>query len=164
LYTLFMPRPGAGPEAGLAVLLRPTIPEAGNEAAFRSFVRHSLGRLLVLDESQPAPSRKGYLDAAAEHASLPPGDGVGALLVRLRELGFIEFDDAWLRAAYRRLGGARAGFLRALRVFGAVEVSDESLREIAHPRPHYDLDVLGVPALVTLAEAMYWRAHEALSR
>jgi hypothetical protein len=164
LYTLFLPNPGAPPGTGLALLFRPTIPQSGNEPAFRAFVRQSLGRLLVLDESQPAGSRKGYLDAAAELASLPPESGVGSLLVRLRELGFIDFEDSWLRGAYRRMGSVRAGFLRALRVFGAVEISDDVLHEIAHPRPDYDLDALAMGQLVALAEAMYWRAHEALSR
>jgi hypothetical protein len=162
LYTLFTPNPGSPPDTGLAVLFQPTIAMAGNEAAFRAFVRQSLGRLLVLDESQPPESRKGYLTAVAEHAGLPPQAGPVVLLVKLRDLGFVDFDDAWLRSLDRRLGRARAGFLRVLRALGAVDISNEDLREVANPRPTYDLDSLTIGKLVELAEAMYWEAREAL--
>ncbi|MFN8423081.1 MAG: hypothetical protein U0470_06710 [Anaerolineae bacterium] len=56
LYSVIAPLPDPTGETGLAMLFEPTIPGASNEAAFRSFVRMTIGRLLVLDEPSRPPA------------------------------------------------------------------------------------------------------------
>lgn len=155
LYTVFAPLPGPTGETGLALLFEPTIAGASNEAAFRSFVRLAIGRLLVLDESQPPASRRGYLEVAGRVAGVSPKSGLLKSLVTLRGMGFVDFDDSWLRDMQRRGKLLHGGFIKALRAIGMVEVSEGLLRELADPRPDYDVDPLDTARLVDMAEEMY---------
>ncbi|MEO8083808.1 MAG: hypothetical protein ABI780_08305 [Ardenticatenales bacterium] len=155
LYSVFAPLPDPTGETGLALLFEPTIPGASNEAAFRSFVRMTIGRLLVLDESQPPGSRRGYLDVAGRVAGVPPKGGLLGTLVRLRGMGFVEFDDSWLRDMQRRGKQLQGGMIRFLRAIGMVEVTDGLLNELTDPRPDYDVDPLDTARLVDMAEQMY---------
>ncbi len=158
LYTVFAPLPDAAGATGLALLFQSTLPGSSNEAAFRSFVRHTIGRLLVLDESQPAASRRGYLEVAGRVAGVPPKSGFLRSLVALRNLGFVDFDDGWLRSLQHRGKRLQGGLIRALRAMGMVEVSDGLLRELEDPRPDYDVDPLDTERLVDMAEEMYGTA------
>jgi hypothetical protein len=162
-HTVLLPHPDGPIQRGLAILFRPTLSASGNEAAFGAFVRYSLSRLLVLDESQPDGRRKGYLEAAARHAGLSPDD-VSGLLQWLRRLGFVDFEDAWIESLQRRRAGAVVAALRVLRKMGMVDVGNDRLKEMAEARPSYDLDALDTSGLVGLAEAMYWAARSKIPR
>jgi hypothetical protein len=163
LYTVFAPLPGAAADTGLAMLFEPTIAGASNEPALRSFIRNTVGRLLVLDESQPPRSRKGYLEAAGRLAGRAPRSGSMGTLAWLRRLGMVEFDDNWLKdldLAKRRAKGRLIGLLRAV---GMVDVSDEILDELLHPRPDYDIDELDLDRLFDLSAAMYEVSRQILA-
>jgi hypothetical protein len=162
LYTLFAPIPGIDPQTGMAMLFDPTLPGGTNAPAFRSFVRHTIGRLLILDESLPPQARKGYMEVAGRLAGLPPRGGLLQALVWLRQTGFVEFDDAWLRGLQRTGRHAQGGLLRLLRALGMVEVSDDLLHELADVRPDYDIDRLDMDRLVDLAAEMHAAATRAL--
>jgi hypothetical protein len=144
-------------------MFRPTTRSSGNEAAFVSFVRQVLSRLLVLDESAPAKNRKGYLEAAARRAGLDSGDHAG-LLGWLRRIGLVDYDDDWLSQLERKETGIVVALVKALRKIGLIEVSDERMAELEDVRPVYDLDRLDAGGLVALAEAMYGAAAKAMGR
>lgn len=162
LYSVFVAWPGAPAGTALAILFAPTIQGQGNEAVFRSFVRLTLGRLLVLDESLPAPRRKGYLEVAGRLAGLGPNSGFLHTLVALRKLGFVDFSDDWLRSVQQAGRKAQGGFFRVLRALGMVEISDEILDELSDPRPDYDVDSLATEHLADVAAAMAVAARKAL--
>jgi hypothetical protein len=162
LYTVFVAWPGAPAGTALALLFQPTVRGRGNEAVFRSFVRLTLGRLLVLDESAPAARRKGYLDVAGRMAGLGPSSGFLQSLVTLRKLGFVDFSDDWLRGVQQAGRKAQGTFFRVLRVLGMVQISDELLDELTDPRPDYDVDDLATENLVDVAAAMAAAARKAL--
>ncbi len=155
LYALFTNLPGVRADTGLAMLFDATLAGGTNEPAFRSFVRHTIGRLLVLDESQPPASRKGYLEVAGRLAGTPPKGGMAGSLVWMRRAGLIDFDDPWLQRFRQRGQRTRGSFIRALRGLGLVEVSDELLAELSDPRPDYDVDQLELGKLIDMAEEMY---------
>lgn len=162
LFTVFAPMPGAEAGTGLALMFRPTVAGHTNEPAFRSFVRLTIGRLLVLDESAPKRARKGYLEVAGAMAGVPVRGGFLATLVTLRRLGFVDFTDEWLRGL--QLAGRRAQghLLRALRAVGLVEVGDDIVAELTDPRPDYNVDALELDRLLDMAEAMAGAARKAL--
>jgi len=163
LYTLFTPLPGVRADTGLALLFDATIPGASNAPAFRSFIRHTVGRLLVLDESQPPATRKGYLDVAGRLAGTPPTGGFLATLVWMRRMGMVEFEDTWLQGLRQRGRQTRGAFIRALRAFGLVQVDDALLSELSDPRPDYDVDALELEKLIDMAGEMYKVARRALA-
>lgn len=155
LYTLIVPAPGQPADRGLALLFRPTVAAAGNEAAFASFVRGTISRLLILDESQPPGKRKGYLEVAGRLAGRPPSGGLAATLLFLRRLGLISFSDEWFRQLRYRQQVSKAALIRLLRALGLVDLSDEALQELAHPRPDYNVEPLELDGLLALAGGMY---------
>ena len=114
LYSVFTTIPGASASTGLAILFEPTVRGSTNEPAFRSFVRNTIGRLLVLDESQPAEKRRGYLEVAGRVAGVPPKGGLAGMLVAMRRMGFVEFEDRWLERFRGRGQRWKGGFIRAL--------------------------------------------------
>ncbi len=162
LYSLFATLPGMRADTGLAMLFESTIQGSTNEPAFRSCVRHTIGRLLVLDESQPADKRKGYLHAAGRLAGVPPEGGVLGSLVWMRKAGLVDFEDSWLQRQKGRGRRIRGGLMRALRGMGMVEVSDELLDELYDSRPDYDVDQLELGRLLDLAAEMHRVGREAL--
>jgi hypothetical protein len=162
LYTVFVGLPDAQEGTGLAIMFRPTVAGRTNEAAFRSFVRLTVGRLLVLDESAPRELRKGYLDVAGRVAGVGPKGGFLETLVTLRKLGFVDFSDNWLRDMQMASRKAQGQFLRVLRALGMVEIEDEILDELTNPRPDYDVDQLETGRLLDLASAMADAARRAL--
>lgn len=162
LYTIFTALPGAKEGTGLAMLFRPTVAGHSNEAAYRSFVRLTIGRLLVLDESAPRSARKGYLDVAGRVAGVGPKGGFLESLVALRKLGFVDFSDEWLRELQLARRRAQGQFLRALRFLGMVEIDDDMLSELTDPRPDYDVDRLETGHLVDMAAAMAEAARRSL--
>lgn len=164
LYTLFAPLPGARVDTGIGLLFQSTLPGSTNEPVLRSFIRHTIGRLLVLDESQPASARKGYLEAAGRLAGTPPKGGTLGTLVLLKRMGMVDFDDGWLKGLELTKRRARGHFIRLLRGIGMVEISDEMLDELTHPRPDYDIDRLDLDRMFDLAEAMYEVANRILAR
>lgn len=155
LYTVLTALPGARADTGLALLFRSTLAGSSNEAAFRSFVRNVIGRLLVLDESTPASDRKGYLEVAGRAAGIPPQGGVLQSLLWLRRAGLVAFEDDWLQRLQGRGRRMKSGMLRALRGIGLVEVSDEMLAEMADSRPDYDVDALDLAPMLAMAQEMY---------
>jgi hypothetical protein len=158
LYTVLCTLPGLRADTGLALLFESTIPGSSNEAAFRSFVRHSIGRLLMLDESQPPSSRKGYLEVAGRIAGVPPKSGMLGSLVWMRKAGLVDFEDGWLQGMQRRGRSMKGGVIRALRGMGMVEVSDATLAEISDSRPDYDVDQLELNRMLDMADEMQNRA------
>lgn len=162
MYTLFAPLPGHQPDLGLAMLFEPPIPGAPNEAVFRSMVRNTIGRLLVLDESQPPEQRKGYLDMAGRLAGTPPKGSLLQSLLFLRKAGFVEFSDDWMRSLQRAGGKVQSGALRLIRALGLVDVDDAVIAELSDHRPDYDVDRLDTNRLLDLAEHMAWAARQAL--
>ncbi len=162
-HTVILGHPDGPAQRGLAIVFRPTLSASGNEAAFHAFVRYSLSRLLVLDESQPQSARKGYLEAAANRAGLSPDD-VHGLLSWLRRVGLVDFDDAWLNSLEKRRAGAVVTAIKVLRKMGMVDVGNDRLEEMSDARPSYDLDALDTSGLVGLAEAMYWAARSKIPR
>ncbi len=161
LYSVFTGLPGSDDRGGLAMLFQPTLAGQTNEPAFRSFVRNSVGRLLVLDESQPPGRRRGYLEVAGRVAGVMPKSGMLGTLVSLRRMGFVDFDDVWLQGFRNRGRRVKGGFIRALRAVGMVEVDDSLLAELTDPRPDYDVDKLGIEQMIDMAEEMF---HAARSR
>jgi hypothetical protein len=163
MYSVFAPLPGASADTGLAILFEPTVFGSTNEPAMRSFMRNTIGRLLVLDESQPPKSRKGYLEAAGKLAGSMPSSGSMQTLVALRRMGMVDFDDNWLKGLEMAKRRTKGRFIQALRGLGLVEISDEMLDELTHPRPDYDVDQLDIGRMFDLAEAMYAVANRLLS-
>jgi hypothetical protein len=163
IYTLFTTLPGVRADTGLVLMFDPTIPGSSNEPAFRSFVRNTIGRLLVLDESQPPAARKGYLHVAGRVAGVEPKGGILGSMVRLRKMGFVDFEDSWLRRQQGRGRKMKGGFLRTLRGMGMVEISDELLAELSDNRPDYDVDKLSLERLVDMAEQMHGVARKVLT-
>ena len=160
--TVFVPHPEGPAARGLALLFRPTLPESGNDAAFRSFARQTLSRLLVLDESAAVVQRKGYLEAAAQVAGAPPGGGAVGALTWLRRFGMVDFSDNWLKGWHRHRARAQMALVKILRSIGVVEISAERMAQIADARPDYRVDDLETDGLIDLAEAMFWAARTAL--
>ena len=163
MYTLFAPQPGFGPDTGLAMLYEPTIKGGTNEPAFRSFVRNTISRLLVLDESQPRSSRKGYLEVAGHFAGMPPEGGTAALLTWMRRVGLASFDDKWLQDLQLGRRKIEGQMVRALRALGIVEVDDRVMQDMLDPRPDYDIDPLELTQMIDMAEQMYRLARAGLS-
>jgi hypothetical protein len=161
LYSLMAVMPGTPQGTGMAMLFRPTIEGSTNEPAFRSFIRLTIGRLLVLDESVPASQRKGYLAVAGRVAGVPP-KGFLETLVWLRRVGFVEFSDDWLRNMQLAGRKAQGQFIRALRALGMVDISDEMLDELTNPRPDYNVDALDADRLLDMAAAMADAARQVL--
>ncbi|MFN2114550.1 MAG: hypothetical protein ACK2T6_02475 [Anaerolineae bacterium] len=162
LYTVYAPLPGSTADTGVALLFEPTLRGETNEPAFRSFVRNTISRLLVLDESQPAGARKGYLEAAGRMAGTPPSSTALQTLIWLRRAGLVEFEDSWLQGLRQSRQRAKGQFIRALRAVGFVDISDEMLDELTNPRPDYDIDPLETDQLVDLAGQMYELARKRL--
>lgn len=164
LFTIFAPQPGRPPDACVALLFRSAIPSMGNTAAFHAFVRQTLSRLLVLDESQPKQNRKGYLDVAGRLAGPLPSGGVAGTLLWLRRLGLVDFSDQWIRNARSSGTRAQGRLARLLRAVGLAYVSDDVLEQLTDARPDYDIEPLETEQLVDLAAAMYEVARKALKK
>ena len=159
-YTLFANLPGVRADTGLAMLFQSTLSGKSNMPAYQSFVRQSLGRLLVLDESQSPASRKGYLEVAGKMAGVPPKSGVLQSLVWMRRAGLVSFEDSWLQGMQGRGKRMKGGLIRALRGMGMVEVSDAYLAEMSDTRPDYNVDQLDLDRMIRMADEMYKVARE----
>lgn len=162
LYSVFTAVPGSDERVGLAMIFQPTLPGSTNEPAFRSFVRNSIGRLLVLDESQPPGGRRGYLEVAGRVAGVPPKGGMLGTLVSLRRMGFVDFDDSWLQGVRNRGRRMKGGLIRAMRAVGMVEADDGLIAQITDPRPDYDVDQLDTERMIDMAEEMFHAARRTL--
>lgn len=167
MYTLFVePQNGGGREA-VAVLFEPLIAGESNEVVFKAFIKQTISRLLVLDESQPNRSnQKGYLDAIARLDSVSQKQTLGDdLMLVLRSMGLVNFDDDWFENKRRASKGLLAKTLRIARAVGLYDISDEKLDELQYPPPDYDLDTLDLNQFFALTEAMlsaansYYRQH-----
>ncbi len=162
LYTVFVPPPGAPADSCVGIVFRSTFRGAGNEPAFRGFVRQTLGRLLVVDESQSRQHRKGYLLVAGRIAGIRPKGGLASTLLALRRIGLVDFSDQWIRSLGMSGQRAKAAAARMLRAVGMADVSDEALERMMDVRPDYDVDPLETEQLIALAEGMYKAARRAL--
>jgi hypothetical protein len=147
----------------VAILFKPTLAGESNEATFKAFIRNTIGRLLVLDESQSSGSRKGYLRAAAQFAG-EKSKSMNTLdmFLKLRKMGLIDFRDEWLDGMKQKGRNITAGGLKFARALGLVEFSDETLDRFKDPLPYYDVDALDIDTLIELAEKMYHIADRAI--
>ncbi len=145
MHTLFVEPEDASLGEALAILFRPAFDGESNQIAYKSFMRKTLGKLLVLDESQDAHNRKGYIEAAAQFTK---GAGRGALgsIVGL----FYDTGDKPLIDTSR----AKAGLFKFARSLGVYNISDEDLEEMSHPLPFYDVEEMDINTLVNVASAM----------
>lgn len=161
MYTLVIP--SHEDEDDLAILFNPTLEGESNEATFKSFIRQTIGRLLVLDESQKPGERKGYLQAAAQFAG-EKSKSMNSLdmFLKLRNMGLIDFRDEWLDGLQQSGRNIAAGGLKFARALGLVDFSDETLERFKDPLPYYDVDKLDVDKLIKLAEKMYHIANRAI--
>jgi hypothetical protein len=161
MYTLFLPSQES--EEYLVILFKPTISGESNEATFKSFIRQTIGRLLVLDESQEPNKRKGYLKAAAALAGVKSKSGNALdMFFKLRQLGLVDFRDEWLEGMKQRGRNITVGGLRLARTLGLVDFDDETLERYKDPLPYYDVDSLDIDKLIRLASRMYTVAREAI--
>ncbi len=152
MFTLFLPTPNAGEGTVLAVLFKPVIEDESNESAFKGFIRQTLGRLLILDESQVLQCQKGYVKAAAGLAG-SKSRGTGEVILRsLKNLGFIDYDEESLEGIRRTGREFKAKMLGLVNFF--VDVGEGRIEEAKHPRPYYDIDSLDVEQLVELSRRM----------
>lgn len=164
MYTLFVPTPEMARGSALAILFKPTIEGESNEASFKSFIRQTIGRLLVLDESQEPRNRKGYLKAAAKFAGKRGTKGTLDILFALRAAGLVEFEDQWLENFSQRKRNMVAKGLKIARLLGFVEVNDDTIERYRHPLPYYDVDLLDINQLFNLADAMERAARQVLGK
>lgn len=162
MYTLFVPTPEMIHGEALAVLFPPLIPRESNEATYKSFVRNTLGRLLVLDESQPRENMKGYLQAAKRHAGLRADDDSIGALVMLKKLGIVDFNEGWMDKMAQQKRNMGAGLLKFARDIGLVDVSDDMLDNMRQPLPNYNIDDLKLSELLGLVSDMSDIAHNRL--
>lgn len=152
MFTLFLPSPNLGRKTASAVLFKPVIEDESNESTFKSFVRQSLGRLLILDESQSPETQKGYVKAAAELAGIKGKGAVETILRSLKNLGFIDYDEESLESSKKAGREFKAKMLGLVNLF--VEISEGRIEEARHPRPYYDIDSLDTQRLVELSRRM----------
>lgn len=164
MYTLLVPAPEMGRGAALAILFKPTIEGQANEPDFKAFIRQAVGKLLVLDESQPREGQKGYLEAAAKVAGTNFKGGPLDTLFALRKLGLVDFKDEAIESLRKRGRELLSKGLKIGRLFGLIDVSNERLERITSPMPDYDVDKLDIAQLFELAEAMLEVAYDSLGR
>lgn len=164
MYILFVSTPEMDGNTALAILFKPTIEGESNEAAFKSFIRQTIGRLLVLDESQDPENRKGYMKAAEKFAGKRTTGSPLEILLKLRQTGFIEFEDNWLKNLGQRGRNMLTTGLKLARSLGLVEVDEDLLEEYKHPLPHYDVDKLDINRLFSLTSAMRDAARRSLQK
>lgn len=162
MYTLVVPNSEMGPNSATVILFQPPIEGESNEAVFKSFVRQTIGRLLVLDESQKLENQKGYLKAAAKFAGVR-GTSMTDVLVNLVRAGLVEFSDESvdrLKQSMRNL--AAKGLSVISRLF--VEINPDAIERLRHTLPVYDVDKLDIEQLFRLSEAMLEVAYSAIGR
>ena len=159
MYTLIVPS-REEQNSALAVLFKPPniLAEESNQASFKSFVRDTLGRLLVLDESQAAGSRKGYLEAVSTFSRKKGRDKRGILSL------FVNIDDEMQEGLDKAKKNVLIGSLKVARKVGLMRFEDEELPEILESLPDYDLDALDLKQLQELASVMRDVAQKSLGR
>lgn len=154
MHTLFVePEEGSTGEA-FAILFKPAFDGESNEIAFKAFVRKSLSKLLVLDESQEPHNRKGYIDAAAQFTK---GNG-RSTLASIVSLFYDKGEKPFINTS-----GAKVGILKLARSLGIYNISDVELEEMSHPLPFYDVEEMDMETLFNVVNAMREAANEALS-
>jgi hypothetical protein len=167
MYTLFVPTPEMNGNAALVVLFEPPLEGESNEATFKSFVRETIGRLLILEESQErVKDRKGYLNVAANYAAGKEiaKKGPSSLLRALWEMGFVEFSDDQIKNLGPKSRSLLASGLKIARGLGLMEFNDETLERYKQPPPYYDIDKLDINLLLDLATDMRDVARNALGK
>lgn len=143
MYTLLFQDNRVQNSTVCALLFKPMISNTSNEGTFIRFAKAVIKQLLVIDESQPPGSRKGYIRVAA--AASKSGSNTG--LVDM----IFDTSDKQTAAA---LGNAKASGLKLLRTLGIAEVSDELIKEVQDPLPNYNVDSLDNNGLAELVSAM----------
>lgn len=149
MYTLFVEEEKQSGEA-YAFMFQPPIEGQSNEVSFKSFIRQTLGKLLVLDESQNPSNRKGYIEAAAD---LTDGHGLSKLGMILNF--FYDFGDDKYDPGNR----FKAGIYNFARKIGFYEITDEQLEEMRRGLPYYDVDTMDLTTLMGVAKSMYKAAY-----
>jgi hypothetical protein len=142
MYTLLFQDNRVMNGAACALIFKPFV-SASNENTFFRFVKAVIKQLLVIDESQPASNRKGYITVAAKASNAS----------NKTSLADIFFDTSDVKTA-KTLGKAKAGGLKILQALKIVEVSDELINEIKDPLPSYNVDTLDHKGLLDLVSAM----------
>lgn len=125
-----------------ALLFKPML-LASNENTFLRFAKAVIKQLLVIDESQTAGNRKGYILVAAKASKGGYKPSVTDLI----------FDTSDTKTA-RTLGKAKASGLRLLKNLKIMDVSDELIDEIKDPLPTYNVDSLDLKGVLSLVSAM----------
>ena len=145
MHTLFVEPKEKSTGEALAILFRPAFDGESNELSFKSFIRKSLGKLLVLDESQEPQSRKGYIDAAAQFTKGNGRSTLASVVNLFYDRGESPFVDT---------SKAKVGILKIARSLGMYNISDAELEEISHPLPFYDVEEMDMKTLFDVASAM----------
>ncbi len=148
MYTLFIQPNDGSTDDAYAILFKPTLPGESNENDFRLFIRQTIGKLLVLDESQEPAHRKGYIEAAAAFTGYTKGNPVGLLHL------FYNFSDDELDKIAKAKQGISTGLLKVARGLGLYNISDDELSLMKDQRPYYDVDTLDLNKLFSLVIAM----------
>lgn len=170
MYNLLIPVPEERKTA-YVVLFKPLIPGESNEETFKKFIRNTLGRLLILDETErlEGKSGKGYIEAAAKLAGISDDGKIIKILRDLQKIGYIEFADDWIeqiktkKQHIKQKGvGFFAGAMRILKDVGWLEdTSDEDIERMKRlPLPSYDLENISIERLFELARAMKIEAEK----
>src|SRR3989344_1584278 len=153
MYSVFVPQKGETHSA-CVLLFKPSIKGESNEAVFKSFVRETIGRLLILDELQEPEKRKGYLEVAAK-LTKGPKSGDAADFIRM----FVDVDDELAKKINKTARGIFAKFAGMF-----IEFDEETLENIKNPLPNYDVDTLDTEKLVGLASQMAQVARRQIKR
>lgn len=126
-----------------ALLFKPLIRGSSNQDTFVRFMRNVIKQLLVIDESQPPKTRKGYILVASKASRSGPKTGLTDLI----------FDTGDAETA-KALNNAKANGMKLLRTLGIAEVEDEIIEAVRNPLPNYNVDKLDIDGLIDLISAM----------
>lgn len=171
MYNLLISAPEERRKTAYAVLFKPLIQGESNEETFKRFIRNTLGRLLILDETErlEGKSGKGYIEAAAKLARISDDGKIIKILSNLQKSGYIELTDDWIeqiktkKQNIKQKGvGLFVGAMRILKDIGWLEdISDEEIEGMKRlPLPSYDLENISIEKLFELARAMKIEAEK----
>ncbi len=145
MYTIFLKPTDAPRNTAYALMFKSLLDGTGNEIAFRSFMKQSLSKLLILDESQKPSDRKGYIEAAAKMSGYEEKKKRSVL-----SLFYNSPEDN--RGKKKKLSHS---FLKVARGLGMYDFSDKDLEEGEDENlPYYDIESLSTEKLIELASDM----------
>lgn len=143
MYTLLFQDNRVLNGAVCALLFKPLTNGRSNQSTFLKFIKGVINQLLIIDESQPPKTRKGYIQVASKASRSGSKTGFADL--------FFDTSDA---ATQEAVGNIKANGLKLLQTLGIAEVPDEVINEIKNPLPTYNVDKLDIDGLIDLVSAM----------